>query len=55
MNQQKALALTQAGRLLGRDDEAFRRALGQVWDAGFEEGRLDALDELQDRLCVCMK
>jgi len=21
----------------------------------FEEGRLDALDELQDRFCVCMK
>jgi len=26
-----------------------------VWDAAFEEGRLNALDELQDRFCVCMK
>jgi double zinc ribbon protein len=30
-------------------------ALSQVWDAAFEEGRLNALDELQDRFCVCMK
>ena len=35
--------------------EAFRLALSQVWDAAFEEGRLNALDELQDRFCVCMK
>jgi hypothetical protein len=55
MNQQKVQALTRAARLLGRDDEALRLALGQVWDAAFEEGRLNALDELQDRFCVCMK
>ena len=55
MNQQKAQALTRAARMLDRDDEAFRLALGQVWDAAFEEGRLNALDELQDRFCVCMK
>lgn len=55
MNQQKAQALTRAARMLDRDDEAFRLALSQVWDAAFEEGRLDALDELQDRFCVCMK
>ncbi len=55
MNQQKAQALTRAARMLGRDDEVFRLALSQVWDAAFEEGRLDALDELQDRFCVCMK
>jgi hypothetical protein len=55
MNQQKARTLTQAACILGRDDEAFRLALSQVWDAAFEEGRLDALDELQDRFCVCMK
>ena len=55
MNQQKAQALARAARMLGRDDEAFRLALGQVWDAAFEDGRLAALDELQDRFCVCMK
>jgi hypothetical protein len=55
MNQQKAQALTQAVGLPGRDDEAFRLALSQVWDAAFEAGRIDALDELQDRFCVCMK
>jgi hypothetical protein len=55
MNQQKAHALTRAACTLGRDDEAFRLALSQVWDTAFEEGRLAALDELQDRFCVCMK
>ena len=55
MNQQKVQALTRAARMLDRDDEAFRLALSQVWDAAFEEGRLNALDELQDRFCVCMK
>ena len=55
MSQQKEQALTQAARMLGRSDEALRLALSQVWDAAFEEGRLDALDELQDRFCVCMK
>jgi hypothetical protein len=55
MNEQKAHALAQAARVLGRDDEAFRLVLSGVWDAAFEEGRLTALDELQDRFCVCMK
>jgi len=55
MNQQKSQALTRAARMLERDDEAFRQALSQVWDAAFEEGRLAALDEFQDRFCVCMK
>jgi hypothetical protein len=53
--QDKALALERAARLLGRDDQASRRALGSLWDEAFENGRLAALDELQDRLCVCMK
>lgn len=53
--EQKAQALAQAAGLLGRDDDAGRRVLGQLWDAAFEEGRLNALDELQDRFCVCMK
>ena len=55
MNQQKSQALTRAARMLERDDEAFRQALSQVGDAAFEEGRLAALDEFQDRFCVCMK
>lgn len=55
MNQQKAQAMARVACILGRDDEAFRLALSQVWDTAFEEGRLAALDELQDRFCVCMK
>jgi hypothetical protein len=53
--EQKAQVLAQAAGLLGRDDDAGRQVLGRLWDAAFEEGRLDALDELQDRFCVCMK
>jgi hypothetical protein len=53
--QDKALALERAARLLGRDDQASQRALGSLWDEAFENGRLAALDELQDRFCVCMK
>ena len=53
--QDKAQAVEQAARLLGLDDEASRRALGSLWDEAFDGGRLAALDELQDRFCVCMK
>lgn len=53
--QDKAQAVEQAARLLGRDDQASRRALGDLWDEAFDSGRLAALDELQDRFCVCMK
>ena len=53
--EQKAQALAQAAGLLGRDDDAGRQVLSQLWDAAFQGGRLDALDELQDRFCVCMK
>jgi hypothetical protein len=53
--EQKAQALARAAGLLARDDDACRQALGQLWDAAFEAGRLDALDEFQDRFCVCMK
>ena len=53
--QEKAQALERAARLLGRDDQASRLALGSLWDEAFENGRLAALDELQDRFCVCMK
>jgi hypothetical protein len=37
------------------DDEVIRRAVASLWDEAFEAGRLKALDELQDRFCVCMK
>jgi hypothetical protein len=53
--ERKAQAMAEAGRLLGRDDEACRQALARLWDDAFEEGRLAALDEFQDRFCVCMK
>jgi hypothetical protein len=51
----KAQAVERAARLLGRDDQASRLALGNLWDEAFENGRLAALDEFQDRFCVCMK
>ena len=53
--QEKAQALERAARLLGRDDQVSRLALGSLWDEAFENGRLAALDEFQDRFCVCMK
>jgi hypothetical protein len=53
--QDKAQAVGQAARLLGRDDQESRQALSSLWDEAFDEGRLAALDELQDRFCVCMK
>jgi hypothetical protein len=53
--QQKARAIEQAAERLGRADEASRHALADLWDAAFDEGRLAALDEFQDRFCVCMK
>jgi hypothetical protein len=53
--QDKAQAVERAARLLGRDDQASWQALGSLWDEAFDDGRLAALDELQDRFCVCMK
>ena len=56
--QQKQGALAQAADLLGADGAhgaASRQVLSQLWDLAFEQGRLAALDELQDRFCVCMK
>jgi hypothetical protein len=54
-DQRKERALQRAAVLCGRDDDAVRRVLLKMWDEAFEEGRLAALDELQDRFCVCMK
>jgi hypothetical protein len=53
--EQKAQVVAQAAALLDRTDDQCRQVLAQVWDAAFQVGRLDALDELQDRFCVCMK
>jgi hypothetical protein len=53
--QEKAQAVERAARLLGRGDQASWQALGSLWDEAFDSGRLAALDELQDRFCVCMK
>jgi hypothetical protein len=53
--QDRAQAMAQAARLLGRDDQVSRQALASLWDEAFGQGRLAALDELQDRFCVCMK
>ena len=53
--QEKAKEVARAARLLGRDDQASRQALGRLWDEAFDNGRLAALEELQDRFCVCMK
>ena len=51
--QRKALA--DAADELGLDRERSRQILSALWNSAFEQGRLQALDELQDRLCVCMK
>jgi len=53
--QERAQAVERAARLLGRGDQASWQALGSLWDEAFDNGRLAALDELQDRFCVCMK
>jgi hypothetical protein len=56
MNQeQKTAAVAGAAHALGVRREVAADVLGRLWDESFEQGRLDALDELQDRLCVCMK
>ena len=54
-DQRREKALQRVISLCGRDDEAMRRAVASLWDEAFEAGRLEALDELQDRFCVCMK
>ena len=48
-------ALQRVVSLCPGDDEVIRRAVASLWDEAFEAGRLEALDELQDRFCVCMK
>jgi hypothetical protein len=53
--QPKTAALDWAAGALCKHDDMTRRLLGELWDRAFEQGRLAGLDELQDRLCVCMK
>lgn len=56
MNEQaKDDAVANAAVVLGARSAAAERVLSQLWEAAFQEGRLAALDELQDRFCVCMK
>jgi len=54
-NQRRKEAMQRVVSLCPRDDEVIRRAVASLWDEAFEAGRLEALDELQDRFCVCMK
>jgi hypothetical protein len=42
-------------RALGLDGTVAADVLGRLWDESFEQGRLAALDDLQDRFCVCMQ
>ncbi len=57
VEEQKTQAMARATRTLdsGSDEQHAWSALSQLWDEAFEAGRLAALDELQDRFCVCTK
>jgi hypothetical protein len=55
MTEDKQTALAEAASRLGLSDQVSNSILSQLWDLAFEQGRLAALDELQDRFCVCMK
>ncbi|MHB1877594.1 MAG: hypothetical protein ACYCPF_22395 [Streptosporangiaceae bacterium] len=50
----KAAAIARADQQVSTGVPA-REVLASLWDEAFEQGRLAALDELQDRFCVCMK
>jgi len=51
----KAAELARAGQALGQHGAAAAEVLSKLWDESFEQGRLAALDELQDRFCVCLQ
>jgi hypothetical protein len=56
MNDQETVqAVARVAERLGRVDPISLQVLSDLWDTAFEEGRLAALDEFQDRFCVCMK
>jgi hypothetical protein len=58
-DEDKAAAVDRAvqalGKYGGRHGAVAADVLGKLWEESFEQGRLAALDELQDRFCVCMK
>jgi hypothetical protein len=53
--EQKAVALAGAEQALCMRGAVAADVLSRLWEEAFEQGRLAALDELQDRFCVCMK
>jgi hypothetical protein len=53
--EEKAAALAAAVQVLGLHGSVAEDVLRKLWDESFEQGRVAALDELQDRFCVCMK
>ena len=53
--QEKAAALAGVVQVLGLHGAVAADVLSKLWDESFEQGRLAALDELQDRFCVCMQ
>jgi hypothetical protein len=53
--QAKAAAIRPALNSVQETFNGVQDALGVLWDVAYEQGRLDALDELTERLCVCMK
>ena len=55
LTQHQSETLARAADLLGCHGESNLEVLRKLWDEAFEEGRLAALDEFQDRFCTCMK
>jgi hypothetical protein len=55
MKDHKQEAVAYAARCLGMHGNAACEILSQFWDLAVENGKLAALEELQDRFCVCMK
>jgi hypothetical protein len=48
-------AVDYAASCLGLHGNVACEVLSQLWELAFEHGRLTALDEMQDRFCVCTK
>lgn len=55
LSDEKRRSIAEIADRLGSADPTCVHALSGLWDAAFEQGRLAALDEFQDRFCVCMK
>lgn len=54
-DEDKAAAVERAEQALGKYGAVAADVLERLWDESFQQGRLAALNELQDRFCVCMK